>query len=313
MTRVRSTERVQWHGGALLAGRDLRDWSHHESDLLALHVRAGHGTWGVVEGLAVTIAADRRAVIVTRGSAVTCRGRVIGTRLTTRVEAPASIGAAILVVGPPLREGDECGRTVPGCPDGPVRRSPAVARLQWQPVSAGPAPVHSCHDRTEDVPLGRIARAPDGSILTLDQSTRRVARVRTRARTVAGSVAGEDLLWFASGGALNAFVDTTEAAFETTPAWFVTVSGFAPVTGVLGPFTSIGWHWRSGLMVRLGFAAFAGQTVDAVLGRVRPALETTTIGWLGVESAPTCPRPPVGLRGTGFRFSIAETLAKRLP
>jgi hypothetical protein len=193
--------RVAWTQGAKLRHADLRDALAHEARMLALHVSAVHRAWGVALGLEVVIDASARDLIVTPGLAYTCAGDALissdaldpgapGTSsavdVDTAFDLVASLGTAV--------EGTPCERLA-ACGGAPVRE--ASIELRWE--MAGPAavdpPLAASIRLGDDVPLARVVRRTDGTLVGPDYARRRIARGLGRPHVASGVLAPGALAW----------------------------------------------------------------------------------------------------------------------
>jgi hypothetical protein len=283
MSILRPAERLAWHRGAALLDRDLTDWASYEPELLALHVRAAHGTWGVASGLDVVRTADLRSVVVSPGIAYTCNGRIIG--LESAVSLPAPIGGAAvheLVISAAESTQRKCGGKAPPCPDStPI----APSRLQWQSRDhVDHCRCHLCGPQPDRVTLARVASLIGGTLGQVSYDPRPVARPQTRPAIGRGSVAAADLTWHDGGLSIWATIDTRDAQFTSTPLYFAALHALPALgTRLIGPWLQVGGASRTVFNLTLRFAAKPAMSFAALSKLVRPKVGQSTIVWFGVE------------------------------
>lgn len=288
-TRARPAHRIEWYHGHPLGHVDLSDWAAYEPELLGLHVRAGHGTRGVADGLWVARTADLRAVVVSRGSGFTCRGRVLHLGADQATTPPGQGAGRFLLVLRPAPEAERECRPAPPCPDLPWgRRAGPATELAWRDVPTAPARGR-CGPTDDELPLARISRGPDGTLDPPDLAVRRVVTPATRPRIAHGVITGDALDWYVPGPATLAAVVAVDTGFDIRPDYFVSIHGVAPpVAGTLGPWPYVGWSSSGAFELRLGFAAASGTQAEELTGRLLPALPQATIAWIAVERPGAC-------------------------
>lgn len=289
--RVRPAHRIAWHHGHPLGHVDLSDWAAYEPELLALHVRAGHGTRGVAEGLWVARTGDHRAVAVSRGAGFSCRGVALGLDAGVTTAPPgAGAGTFLLALRPAPAPEREC-RPAPPCPgeaspNGTDFRSPT--RLEWRQVAIGPAQGR-CEPPEDELPLARVRRHADGRLDPPDLAVRRVVVPAVRPRVAHGVVSGDALWWYSPEPTTLAAAVGIDAGFDTAPDVFVAVHGFtSPIAGTLGPWPRTAWSTPGVFEVRLGFAAPSGTEAADLTGRILPRLRQAALSWIAVERPSGC-------------------------
>jgi hypothetical protein len=293
-------ERIGFYHGSLLTARDLRDDLAHEERLHSLHVRALHDVWGIGLGLALSLTADRRAVLVAPGVAYDAHGREIVLTAPTRL-------TALPVTGGLPRTFDVVIRfAVPS----------ARPRLRWIDAEAGwrdGGGARGLAARTGlDLPLGQVVQEPDGTLQPPTPFGRQYARGLTGPRTALNVVRGSELRWEVVTGnpqdrpsgpqvgiGLIATVDTSAAGFSTTPAYVVAllhdpwsartiqnIGDQAPAD--VFAFTSIAEAQPDRFRLRLLFGARTpwGDDVGSLIWDARRGADLATFIWLAAETLP---------------------------
>lgn len=291
--------RLDWADGAKLRGADLRTLRDAGPARLGLHVLAGHGTWGVAEGMRVQLSSDGRSANVTTGAAFNCRGTVLLQPKHVDLEAPGAgmAGREIEVVAGVPAEVKECGRfkVLEGCP--PYGTHLAVAAVvRWAPVGA-------CVDRpdgrvwrpreAEEVLLGRYRISPGGVIQTSDRPGRTIAASQGWGRAGNGSVPLDQLNWGLSFDRATAWVDTSDAGFTAKPAYTVAIEGWSVRADAMPPIVQLldDSDDLENPGFRVGLLGVRGPGGGAVWTGIPGAGETQSarLAWTGVQSLQGCP------------------------
>ena len=227
-------DRITWRDGQLLASRDLTDGQRTSQRLRHLHIHYLHRTWGVVEGLGVTIVSGSRAAIAP-GYAIDVEGRELLLPLPATLAAPPNITVATtmyLVISHAAPQPETCGcEETPSidlatlCPGVRNPVPPLEAPLAWKTVNqVRPG---------QDLLLARVLVLGGQFASGVDTSVQRHAASLAQPRlwcdvTPAGTTGWTDA---SSGGftSIRATVDTSDAGFLATPAYFARV---APAAGL---------------------------------------------------------------------------------
>ena len=290
--------RVAWVEGSRLTHRDLADAIEHESRLLALHVAAMHGTWGVALGLRLAIGSDLHSVRVTAGSAYTARGESVVVAESMMVQGPVGAsGAYDLLISPPAaRTG--CSRDVlPAC----ARRTHTIApALRW--VAASPSGLGEGARLGAEIPIGRVTRAADGTLSDVDYSQRRTVTSLARPHVASGVALPGRVAWHVQNIGLYATIDTDSAGFTTTPVYYACIGNDPPwPPQLVGPLVGIADPKAASFTARLTFGAVSGAAASLI-----PLLEHAAeveLRWIGVETASGCPPTLASLFGTSNPWS----------
>jgi hypothetical protein len=295
MNTLRPAERLFWHRGAALLNQDLADWAAYEPELLALHVRAAHGTWGIASGLTVAVTSNQRSVAVSRGVAFTCSGRVIALQKATVVPAPKSgSGTYDIVLVAPRGATRSCGGKAPPCSDAPVVEH---ATLEWRsPKHAQHCTCQHCGPAPDRIPLARLVRHTNGTLADLSYDVRPIARSRNRPAIGRGSVSAADLNWQDGPLSLRATIDTRDAEFTSTPLYFASLHELRPLgTRAIGPWLTISGAARKAFLLTLRFGAKPTMSASALNALVRPKVEKSTVVWFGVDQHTGCGGPSIDI------------------
>lgn len=222
-------QRITWRDGQTLLSRDLHDDQHYGDSLRHLHIRYLHRTWGVVEGFQV-VALGSGAVLVGPGYALGINGRELLRPLAIRIAAPANIVASqtmylVLSHGPYAT----C-KTTPDlatlCTVGASAASIEQADLSWKSVTEV--------QPGNDILLGRVLIA-DGRIASaFDSSIQRRAATLDLPRMWSDVTQQGQTGWTLSPESqvseLRAVINTSDAGFVATPAYFAQLTGTSPTT-----------------------------------------------------------------------------------
>jgi hypothetical protein len=269
-------QRITWRDGQALTSRDLRDDRGYGDRLRHLHIRYQHKTWGVVGGLDVLKAGD--GVTVNSGYALDIEGRELLWPNFAAVTTPSNFTASTTMYLVISRN------PAPGCctagPDlttlCPGVRNPIPIEhglISWKTVNE----VRIGNDvllARALVAGGKVASAVDTSI------QRRAASMYRPLMWYDVTVAGQTGWSDGPDGPLTeieATVDTSDAGFIATPAYFAYLAGTA-ASGFISSASPTSFTF----VVRP-----AGPTgLDAtVLTAATAELSGWTISWLGVELA----------------------------
>jgi hypothetical protein len=228
-------DRITWRDGQLLTARDLRDDERASNHLRHLHIHYLHRTWGVVEGLGVTILFGSIATVAP-GYALDVEGHELLLASETAMLAPQNITVAttmylVISHAAPQQEHCECVETpaidlATLCP-GVQNPVPLIeAALAWKKVNE----VRPGHD----VLLARVLVANGQFASGADTSLQRHAESLAQPRLWADVTTTGRTGWTdASSGnfdTIQATVDTSDAGFLATPAYFARVT---PAAGLL--------------------------------------------------------------------------------
>jgi hypothetical protein len=231
-------DRITWRDGQLLTSRDLNDDERANDRLRHLHIRYLHRTWGVVEGLDVTILSGSVA-IVDPGYALDVEGRELLVPDASAVPAPQNIAGATtmyLVIFYDAAQPAHC-----GCVE-----TPAIDLTTLCPGLENPVPLigGALLFKTvnevrpgRDVLLARVLVSNGQFIGDADTSVQRHAASMAQPRVWSDVTQGGQTGWMdtGSGGfpSIQAAVDTSDAGFLDTPAYFVRLT---PVSGLMTSF-----------------------------------------------------------------------------
>jgi len=217
-------ERMTWRDGQLLTARDLRDGQSYSDRLRELHIRYLHKTWGVVEGLNV-VAPSASEVAVTPGYALDVDGRELLLPRAARLATPAIAASTTMYLV--ISAGS--GASACKAPIDLTGLCPGVKNPV--PLDAGTISWKSVNEVRpgRDVLLARVLIAGGVLVGSIDTSVRRRARSLAQPRiwsdaTQSGSTGWTDFMT-APYKNISAIVDTSNAGFVVTPAYFPRVAG----------------------------------------------------------------------------------------
>ncbi len=281
-------ERVAYHEGQLLAGRDLTADLEHRIRMRRFHVGSVHDVWGVALGFQVGLSSDERSAVVGPGLAYDRLGREI---LAPRgvVLDPPSVGSSTagwwidLVVRRATLDELLAGRDpFGGCLGPPGSPSATEERPVWRWALSGP--VSTDQDASAppfgpavrlgvDVPLARFLLRTDGTLGAPDLSVRRNAQGIVRPHIAGGRVPQGALVLSGSPFAWSVSISTASGGFTGSPAYLVSLadhpfgesSGFALLAGngswsqmshdiqrgLGGPFVSVRDPWSGGFRLEV--------------------------------------------------------------
>jgi hypothetical protein len=276
-------ERVAYHEGQLLAGRDLTADLEHRVRMRRFHVGSVHDVWGVALGFQVGLSSDERSAVVGPGLAYDRLGWEILSARGVVLDPPRVAGTDAdwwvdLVVRRATLDELLAGRDPFGGCLGPSGSPSATEeRPVWRWVAAGP--VATDEDASPppfgpevrlgvDVPLARFQLRPDGTLGQPDLALRRNAQGIVRPHIAAGRVPQGSLVLEGSPFAWSVSISTASGGFTGSPAYLVSLadhpfgesSGFALLAetgswsqmshdlqrGLAGPFVSVRDPWSGG-------------------------------------------------------------------
>jgi hypothetical protein len=321
-------ERVAYHEGQLLAGRDLTADLEHRIRMRRFHVGAVHDVWGVALGFQAGLSSDERSAVVGPGLAYDRLGREI---LSPRgvVLDPPRVGSSTadwwidLVVRRATLDELLAGRDpFGGCLGPPGTPSATEERPVWRWALAGP--VSTAQDASAppfgpevrlgvDVPLARFLLRADGTLGQPGLSVRRNAQGIVRPHIAGGRVPQGSLVLAGSPFAWSVSISTASGGFTGSPAYLVSLadhpfgesSGFALLAGtgswsqmshdiqrgLAGPFVSVRDPWSGG---------FRLEVRSAIPPPDRPG------GVVAIQ-------PPAWLQVLGFAVAVGSAFGWRLP
>lgn len=284
--------RVAWAEGSRLTHRDLADAIEHESRMLALHVVAMHGTWGIALGLRLSIGGDLHSVRLTAGGAYTARGESVVVAESMMVQGPAGASGVYDLLISPATARTECTRDVlPACA---ARTRTDAPVLRW--VAASPFGLGEGVRLGREIPIGRVACAADGTLSGVDYSQRRTVTSLARPHVASGVALPGRVAWHAQNIGLYAKIDTDSAGFTSTPVYYATIGSDPPWPAQLvGPFLAIANPTATSFTVRLTFGAVTGAA-SSLFSLLEHAAEVD-LRWIGVEAASGCPPTLASLFG----------------
>ncbi len=217
-------DRVTWRDGQLLAAADLRDGQNSIDRLRHLHIRYQHGTWGIVEGLNV-VATGLTRVRVGRGYALDIEGRELLLPATAEIDVPAGSTAKVTMYLVISWGAPQCGCSHPPdltllCPGAKAAHPVEQGVLAWKTVGE----VRMGHD----ILLARALISMGKLASKIDMSVARHARSMGQSHMWSDVTLAGQTGWADRSGALRevvAEVDTSDAGFVSTPAYFAWLSG----------------------------------------------------------------------------------------
>ena len=276
--------RVAWAEGSRLTHRDLADAIEHESRMLALHVVAMHGTWGVALGLRLAIGSDLHSVRLTAGGAYTARGESVVVAESMLVHGPVGASGAYDLLISPAAARTRCSRDVlPACAG---RTRTDAPTLRW--VAASPFGLGEGARLGAEIPIGRVTRAADGTLSGVDYSQRRTVTSLARPHVASGVALPGRVAWHVQSFGLYATIDTDSAGFTSTPVYYACIGNDPPwPPQLVGPFVGIANPTPTGFTARLAFGAVSGAA--ASLFSVLEHAAEVDLRWIGVEAASGCP------------------------
>jgi hypothetical protein len=279
-------ERIAWRDGQTLLASDLRDNRGYSDRLRHLHIRYRHKSWGVVEGLGV-LAADSDSAVVIPGYALDTEGRELLLQSLTRVAAPANI-AANTTMYLTISWGTAAG----GCASTPDLATLCPGVAAPLPVEAGVLAWKTVIEVQPglDVLLARALIANGKLASAVDTSIQRRAASMYQPLmwydvTLAGQTGWSDKPEGPLAG-IQATVDTSDAGFIATPAYFAYLSGTSQVAA---GFISSASATSLTFVVRPASEQGLESSSAKALTAATAESNGWTIAWIGVELAPMLP------------------------
>ena len=237
-------ERITWRDGQLLTARDLRDDDQTNARLRHLHIHYLHRTWGVVEGLKVVLLG--KDAVVGPGYALDVEGRELLLRRASAIAAPAGVSATIyLVISGSGSQPGQCGcATAPPvdlrtlCPGKANAAALIEGSLSWKTVTEVRPGL--------DILLARVLVAGGRFASEADTLVRRIAASMAQPRIWSDTTQAGQTGWSDVTGdefaAIQARIDTSDAGFTQTPAYFTrVVSAPGPVTSYVSSANATGF------------------------------------------------------------------------
>lgn len=259
-------QRITWRDGQTLTSRDLRDDRNYGDRLRHLHIRYLHKTWGVVEGLNVT-AAGGDAVSVSPGYALDLEGRELLLPMATRVATPPNVAASatIYLVLSQSTLFASCATAPDLTTLCPGVRNPLpleAGTLSWKALTEV--------QLGDDVLLARVLIAGGNLASAIDTSIQRRAATMNQPRLWSDATPQGQTGW--TDGMekplqeIRATVDTSDAGFIATPAYFARLAGTSQVAaGFVASATASSFTFvvQSGDALMRGTSLSAGQAEGA--------------------------------------------------
>ena len=275
-------ERITWRSGQILAARDLRDDEAFVERLRHLHVRYQHKTWGIVLGLGV-FAAGGTGLFVSAGYALDIEGRELIWPKPGTIAAPgvaAKTTMYLVISHAPQSTGCSAPTDLSTLCFG--RQFPAnfvAGQLGWKTVNQVRVGL--------DILLARVLVQNGHVVSGIDTSVQHGASSLYRPLFWADTTQAGSTGWQKGTQdrvpEVQASVDTSQAGFVDTPAYFASVTaGASPVAAFVSAATPTGFT----LIVRAGFhsqatskAVIAGSDFNAA------AAEKAgwAINWFAIE------------------------------
>jgi hypothetical protein len=221
-------ERITWRDGQTLTSSDLRsDWSYADR-LRYLHVRYQHKTWGVVEGLNVT-SAGIATVIVSPGYALNIEGVELLLPAKTGLSVPKTVASTTMyLVIARAANPTACAATPDLATLCPGVRNPIPleqGQISWKTVNQV--------QLGRDVLLARVLVAGGQLTSAVDTSIQNRASGMNPPLIWADVTQSGQTGWSAARegnvAEIQATVDTSDAGFIETPAYFARLTGTSRV------------------------------------------------------------------------------------
>lgn len=261
-------QRITWRDGQELTSRDLRDSHLSAARHRQLHIRCMHKTWGVVEGLNV-VALGSSLVGVTRGYALDRDGVELLVPVAVKVPAPLNSATMYLVISRNARSGCGCGGG-----DDPKPASIERAALTWKTVGEVRPGV--------DVLLARVLISGGTLSNAIDTSVQRRVASMAQPRMWSDTTQAGLTAWVDGNEAdtanVSATVDTSDAGFVATPAYFAWLTGAGSTNQAY--ISEAGATSFTFILRQLGGTSFRWDAATA-------NGQGWTIQWLAVELAPS--------------------------
>lgn len=290
-SNIPDLKRIQFFAGQRLTAQDLTDVQRANLELRWLHNRSLHG-WGIGVGYGVTGERGDTSVTVAPGYALDCMGRELILTESVTVTVPAIAGnsdgtaATFFLTVSYLDDADQSTvETRPGVclPAGTVRLTEGPL-IQWQEL--------------KDISAGMNVILAQASVLNCQLDSPLALDVRRSARPLeqpyisSGQVAPGDVVWAANsaGNGLTTRVDTSDAKFQATPAYFAHVmgprllnlgAGAAPVLILVSVSQPAADGFNCDILLLGGSGNFAPLD-PAELSKVAEDSPWTVV-WMGVE------------------------------
>lgn len=268
-------ERITWRTGQTLLARDLRAETSALDRLRWMHVRYQHRTWGVVSGLRV-VRFGTAGVAVTRGLALDIDGRELLLSKPVGVAAPKvqATTTVYLVISyaPPVK----------GCTPAPDLSTLCPGVQNPVPLEAGALSWKTAEQVRYglDVLLARVLVA-QGEIESAADNTvqRQAAGVNQPVMWSDVTQAGQTGWTDGAKGTLSeitATVDTSDAGYIETPAYFASVTGATqPVLSFISAATPSSFT----LVLRTGFPSAPAAETAPVAAPGFSAATAENAGW----------------------------------
>jgi hypothetical protein len=291
-------DRITWRDGQLLTSRDLNDDERSNDRLRHLHIRYLHRTWGVVEGLSVTILSGSVA-IVSPGYALDGEGRELLLPKASRVPVPQGVSVATtmyLVISYDAAQPAHC-----GCVETPAVDLVTLCPGAENPVLLieGALSFKTVHEVRygRDVLLARLLVSNGRFIGEADMSVQRHAASMAQPRVWSDVTQAGQTGWTDASGAgfqsIQATVDTSDSGFLDTPAYFVRVT---PASGLMTSFIALASAASFTLVARpISESAFSTRLAAVNDGFSAVAAEKAglAIAWLAIELPSAGQREPL--------------------
>jgi len=221
-------ERITWRDGQTLLSKDLREDVHSADRLRHLHIRYLHKTWGIVEGLQVN-SLGTHAVLVGPGYALDIHGCELLRPRAMRVATPANMTSTtmylVLSRGVCLTDCVAAPDLAALCPGAMNPTDIESGELAWKTVK---------HVQPgADILLARVLIAGGQLASAVDTSIQRRAATADRPRTWSDATRPGETGWIdvkdIKAREIQAAIDTSNAGFIMTPAYFAQLAGGPPV------------------------------------------------------------------------------------
>jgi hypothetical protein len=269
-------QRITWRDGQVLLSRDLRDDVHSDERFHHLHIRYQHKTWGVVAGLQV-VPLGTGAVLVEPGYALDMNGCELLRPQAMRVPLPANITVSttmyLVLSG---------GARLPTCATTPDLDALCPGAMNATPIEAGDLEWKTVTEVRPggDILLARMLFAGGQLASAVDTSIQRRAVTAFRPRTWSDATQRGQTGWIDVKGAkmreIQAVIDTSNAGFIATPAYFAYLSGGAPVAGA---FIAAAVPTSFTFVVRVSSAGARATKVNAA----QAESAGWTVAWFAVD------------------------------
>ncbi len=288
-------DRVTYRDGQLLASSDLRDDFRSNERLRRMHTRFLHATWGIGLGFTVDAQISDDTVHIGPGYAIDISAREILLADDIALPLPVTNDATdlMLVIG---YQDDSAYSGLPNLAT--LCTGSGLDPRDEKPVFSFRTP--DTLNLGVDVPLARVHVQNGALTLLPDLSVRRYARRMTRPHIASGELdytpTSKDLT-----GAIP--VDTSDAGFANTPAYFVRLDATGTGLADLGAqFLANSAYIRSASSK--GFVYVVPGLAGLANSNASPPVQLV-IRWIGVEPVGGCePVPNI------FRIFLANGLLR---